>query len=45
VTGALLGAGICWLLFPYLEIGFAEMREKLEHRFGRLVAEGRAQAL
>jgi uncharacterized membrane protein len=45
ITGAFLGAGICWLLFPYLEIGFAEMRDKLESRFGRLAAEGRARPL
>jgi uncharacterized membrane protein len=45
VTGALLGVAICWLLFPYLEIGFAEIRGQLERRFGQLVAEGRARAL
>jgi hypothetical protein len=33
------------LLFPYLEIGFAEMRDKLESRFGRLAAEGQARPL
>jgi uncharacterized membrane protein len=45
VTGALLGLALCWLLFPYLETGFAEMRAQLERRFARLVAEGRAQPL
>jgi uncharacterized membrane protein len=45
ITGALFGLGICWLLYPYLERGFAETREKLETRFDRLAAEGRAKPL
>jgi uncharacterized membrane protein len=45
VTGALFAVGIAWLLFPYLETGFAEVRDQLENRFARLVAEGRAAPL
>ncbi len=45
VTGALFGAAVCWLLFPFLETGFADMRAQLERRFARLVAAGRAQPL
>jgi uncharacterized membrane protein len=44
-TGALFGAGICWLLYPFLERGFAETREQLETRFDRLAAQGRAKPL
>lgn len=45
ITGALFAVGVCWLIFPYLEIGFAEMRDQLERRFTRLVAEGRTRPL
>ncbi|MEA2527211.1 MAG: hypothetical protein QOF73_4438 [Thermomicrobiales bacterium] len=45
VTGAIFAVGVCWLLFPYLEVGFAQMRSQLERRFARLVAEGRARPL
>jgi uncharacterized membrane protein len=45
ITGAIFAAGVCWLLFPYLETGFAQMRVQIEGRFARLVAEGRARPL
>jgi uncharacterized membrane protein len=45
ITGTIFAIGICWVLFPYLETGFAQMRVQLEHRFARLVAEGRARPL
>jgi uncharacterized membrane protein len=45
VTGAVFAIGVCWLLFPYLDAGFARMRDQIEHRFARLVAEGRARPL
>jgi uncharacterized membrane protein len=45
ITGAIFAVGICWLLFPYLEAGFARMRDQIERRFARLVAEGRARPL
>ncbi len=45
ITGAIFAAGVCWLLFPYLEAGFARMRAQIERRFTRLVAEGRARPL
>lgn len=45
ITGALFAIAVCWLMFPYLETGFAAMRTKIEERFTRLVAEGRAQPL
>jgi uncharacterized membrane protein len=44
-TGALFAGAVCWVMFPYLENGFAAMRIKIEERFARLVAEGRAQPL
>jgi uncharacterized membrane protein len=45
LTGALFALAGCWLLFPYLETGFAEMRAQLERRFARIVAEGRTRPL
>jgi hypothetical protein len=45
ITGAIFAAGVCWLLFPHLEAGFARMRDQIERRFARLVAEGRARPL
>lgn len=45
VTGALLGLGICSVLLPYLEAGFAGMRTQIEQQFARLVAAGRARLL
>ncbi|GIW04362.1 MAG: hypothetical protein KatS3mg059_0982 [Thermomicrobiales bacterium] len=45
VTGALLGLGICSVLLPYLESGFASMRAQIEHQFARLAATGRARPL
>lgn len=45
ITGAVFAIGVCWLLFPYLEVGFAQMRAQIERRFARLVAEGRARPL
>jgi uncharacterized membrane protein len=45
ITGAVFAAGVCWLLFPYLETGFGQMRAQIEERFARLVAEGRARPL
>jgi uncharacterized membrane protein len=45
ITGAIFGLSLSWLIYPYLEKGFAEMREKLEIRFNRLAAEGRAEPL
>jgi uncharacterized membrane protein len=44
-TGALFAFGLAWILFPYLDAGFADMRAKLETRFARLVAQGRARPL
>jgi uncharacterized membrane protein len=45
ITGAVFAVGVCWLLFPYLETGFGQMRAQIEGRFSRLVAEGRARPL
>ncbi|HKG24536.1 MAG TPA: DUF2085 domain-containing protein [Thermomicrobiales bacterium] len=45
ITGAIFAIGVCWLLFPYLEAGFVQMRAQIERRFARLVAEGRARPL
>lgn len=45
LTGALFGIGLVWLLLPYLEVGFADMRAQLERRFARLVAQGRTRPL
>jgi uncharacterized membrane protein len=45
ITGAVFAVGVCWLLFPYLERGFDQMRAQIEGRFARLVAEGRARPL
>jgi len=45
VTGAIFGLSLSWLIYPYLEKGFAETREKLEARFDRLAAEGRTRPL
>jgi uncharacterized membrane protein len=45
ITGAFFGLSLSWLIYPYLEKGFADMREKLEIRFDRLAAEGRATPL
>jgi len=40
-TGALAGVGVVWLLYPYLDDGFARVRARLEALFTRLAAEGR----
>jgi len=32
LTGLLFGLGTAWLLLPYLELSFAQMRERLEHK-------------
>ena len=45
LTGGLFAVGAAWLLLPHLETGFADMRRQLEHRFARLVAQGRARLL
>jgi len=45
VTGGLLGVGVGWLLLPYLDAGFADIRAQLERRFARLAAEGRTHPL
>ena len=45
ITGTVFATGVCWLLFPYLETGFGQMRTQIEARFARLVAEGRARPL
>lgn len=45
ITGAIFAAGVCWVLFPYLESGFGQMRAQIAARFDRLVAEGRARPL
>ncbi len=42
-TGSLAGIGLVWLLYPYLEAGFARVRTRLETLFARLAAEGRFQ--
>ena len=36
VTGLLFGLGVVWLVFPYCEIYFREMRQTLEPRLERL---------
>lgn len=43
VTGALAGVGLVWLLYPYLDDGFARIGVRLEALFARLAAEGRFQ--
>ena len=45
LTGTLFGMAIFWLMFPYLESGFARIREQIETLFARLVREGRASPL
>lgn len=45
LTGGLFALGVAWLVYPRLEIGFAEIRRMLESRFARLVREGRARPL
>jgi uncharacterized membrane protein len=45
VTGSLFGVGLAWLMLPYLETGFADIRAQLERRFARLVAQGRTRPL
>jgi uncharacterized membrane protein len=45
ITGAVFAGGVCWVLFPYLEAGFGQMRSQIEDRFARLAAEGRARPL
>lgn len=40
-TGALAGVAMVWLVYPYLDVGFARVRGKLETLFARLAAEGR----
>jgi uncharacterized membrane protein len=45
ITGSIFALGVCWLLFPHLESGFAQMRTQIERRFTRLVAEGKARPL
>jgi uncharacterized membrane protein len=45
LTGLLFAVAVSWLLLPYLELGFAQMRRDLERRFSRLVAQGRAKPL
>jgi uncharacterized membrane protein len=45
ITGALFGLSLSWLIYPYLEKGFADMRDKLEIRFDRLAAHGRTRPL
>ena len=42
-TGALAGIALVWLIYPYLDAGFARVRVRLETLFARLAAEGRFQ--
>jgi hypothetical protein len=44
-TGVLFALAVCWVLLPYLEAGFAQIRHDLESRFARLVTQGRAKPL
>lgn len=44
-TGGLFAIGVAWLALPHFEQGFADIRQPLERRFARLVAEGRAHPL
>ena len=39
VTGSLFALSLVWVGFPYLERGFAEIREQLEQRFARVAAQ------
>jgi hypothetical protein len=45
ITGALFGLATIWFLYPGFERGFADMRQRLEALFDRLVAQGRAKPL
>lgn len=45
LTGSLFGAGVAWFLMPYLDAGFARIREQIELLFSRLVESGRARPL
>jgi uncharacterized membrane protein len=45
LTGMLVALAISSILLPYLEAGFADMRTRIELRFARLVAAGRARPL
>lgn len=42
-TGGLAGLAVVWLIYPYLEHGFARVRVRLETVFAHLAAEGRFQ--
>ena len=42
-TGALVGVAMVWLVYPFLDAGFARIRERLEGLFARLASEGRFQ--
>jgi uncharacterized membrane protein len=44
-TGLLFALGVGWMLFPFLDKGFSEMKATLERRFTRLVSQGRARPL
>ena len=44
-SGALVGIGMIWLLWPRFDRGFAAMQLRLETLFARLAAEGRARPL
>ncbi|HEV2108570.1 MAG TPA: DUF2085 domain-containing protein [Thermomicrobiales bacterium] len=45
LTGALFALALAWAILPRLERGFDEMIDRIEGRFRRLVAEGRARPL
>lgn len=45
VTGMLFGAGLAWLMFPWLDDGFRQIRSRIETLFDRLVAQGRTSPL
>lgn len=35
ITGAIFGVGCVWLVYPYLEIGFRDIRDTVESKFRR----------
>ena len=45
VTGMLFGIGLAWLMFPWLDDGFRQIRSRIETLFDRLVAQGRTSPL
>ena len=45
ITGVLFGIGLVWIMFPWMDAGFASMRVRLETLFDRLVRQGRATPL